>query len=95
LPDTIDAKANDGPVVFDNLFASAPGDYDLRLLSDTGEELARANPMRVGAHASLRRYWGDLHGQSGETVGTNSAESYFRYARDRAFVDIAGHHSTA
>jgi hypothetical protein len=41
--------------------------------------------------APLRRYWGDLHGQSGETVGTNPAERYFRYARDRAFVDIVGH----
>ena len=47
--------------------------------------------MRVAASAPLRRYWGDLHGQSGETVGTNPAESYFRYARDKAFVDIVGH----
>ena len=54
-------------------------------------ELARANPMRVVARAPLRRYWGDLHGQSGETVGTNPARSYFAYARDKAFVDIVGH----
>ena len=36
-------------------------------------------------------HWGDLHGQSGETVGTNPAETYFRYARDKAFIDIVGH----
>src|SRR5262249_50856557 len=36
-------------------------------------------------------YWGDLHGQSGETIGMGTAESYFRYARDLAFVDIVGH----
>ena len=47
--------------------------------------------MRVVARAPLRRYWGDLHGQSGETVGTNPARSYFAYARDKAFVDIVGH----
>jgi hypothetical protein len=47
--------------------------------------------MRVVARAPLRLYWGDLHGQSGETVGTNPAESYFRYARDKAFLDIVGH----
>ena len=41
--------------------------------------------------APLRRYWGDLHGQSGETIGMGTAESYFRYARDKAFVDIVGH----
>ena len=47
--------------------------------------------MRVVAAAPLRRYWGDLHGQSGETIGMGSAESYFRYARDLAFIDIVGH----
>ena len=54
---------------------------------------ARAAPirMRVVTKAPLRRYWGDLHGQSGETIGMGSAESYFRYARDAAFIDIVGH----
>src|SRR6516225_3577372 len=45
----------------------------------------------VVAAAPLRRYWGDLHGQSGETIGMGSAESYFRYARDLAFIDMVGH----
>ena len=67
------------------------GDVELRLTDESGAELARANPMRVVARAPLRRYWGDLHGQSGETVGTNPARSYFAYARDKAFVDIVGH----
>ena len=39
----------------------------------------------------MRRYWADLHGQSGETIGMGSAEAYFRYARDSAFVDMVGH----
>jgi hypothetical protein len=37
------------------------------------------------------RYWADLHGQSGETIGMGTAEDYFRYARDKAFVDMVGH----
>jgi len=45
----------------------------------------------VVAAAALRRYWGDLHGQSGETIGSGRAETYFLYARDKAFVDIVGH----
>jgi hypothetical protein len=81
----------DGPLVLSDLRAATPGDVELRLHAETGEELAHANPLRIVASAPLRRYWGDLHGQSGETIGTNPAESYFRYARDRAFVDIAGH----
>jgi hypothetical protein len=90
LPQTVAIKRGDGPRVIDNLVADAPGDLELRLLAD-GRELARANPLRVVATAPLRRYWGDLHGQSGETIGMGTAESYFRYARDLAFVDIVGH----
>ena len=56
-----------------------------------GKEVARANPLRVVKQASLRRYWGDLHGQSGETIGMGTAEAYFRYARDAAFIDMVGH----
>ena len=91
LPASIASASQEGPFVFTNLKVSEPGDVELRLNAETGEELARANPLRVVASAPLRRYWGDLHGQSGETVGTNPAESYFRYARDKAFVDIVGH----
>jgi hypothetical protein len=76
--------------VLDNLVVNAAGDLDLRIMAN-GTELARANPLRVVAAAPLRRYWGDLHGQSGETIGMGSAESYFRYARDKAFIDIVGH----
>jgi hypothetical protein len=90
LPASLAIKPGDGPRVLDNLIADATGDLDLRLIAD-GRELARANPLRVVAAAPLRRYWGDLHGQSGETIGMGTAESYFRYARDAAFIDMVGH----
>jgi hypothetical protein len=90
LPQSVAIKRDDGPRVLDNLIADAAGDLDLRLVAD-GQELARANPLRVVAAAPLRRYWGDLHGQSGETIGMGSADSYFRYARDLAFIDMVGH----
>ncbi len=35
--------------------------------------------------------WADLHGQSGETVGINSAEDYFAFARDIAWLDAVSH----
>jgi hypothetical protein len=89
LPETI--ATSEGPCVLETLVADAPADVELRLLDASGTELARANPLRVVADAALRRYWGDLHAQSGETVGTNPARSYFAYARDKAFVDIVGH----
>ncbi len=91
LPATVAIDPDRDTLVLDGLFVDEPGDIDLRVWSATGEELARANPMRVVANARSRCYWGDLHGQSGETVGTNPAETYFRYGRDKAFLDIVGH----
>jgi hypothetical protein len=90
LPERVAVKADNSPCVLDNLVADAAGDLGLQVLA-SGEEIARANPMRVVTTAPLRRYWGDLHGQSGETIGMGTAESYFRYARDLAFIDMVGH----
>lgn len=77
--------------VLEGLTAPQVGDVTLRLLDADGAEVGRGNPMRVVAEAPVRRYWGDVHGQSEETVGTNSAYAYFAFARDRSFIDIVGH----
>jgi hypothetical protein len=90
LPESIEIRKGEGPRVIEGLVADAEGDVVLRLMAD-GVDVARANPMRVVRNAPLYRYWGDLHGQSGETIGMGSAEDYFRYARDKAFIDIVGH----
>ncbi len=90
LPESISIRPGQGPVVIENLVCAAEGDVELRVIVNS-QEVARANPLRVVKSAPLRRYWGDLHGQSGETVGMGSAEDYFHYARDLAFIDLVGH----
>lgn len=57
---------------------------------EDGVVLCRSNPLviRSGVQAS---YWGDLHGQSGETVGVNSIEEYFEFAHELAFLDVSSH----
>ena len=90
LPERVAIHKGDGPCVLENLVVELEGDLDLSIAIE-GTEVARANPMRVVASAPVRRYWGDLHGQSGETIGMGSAEAYFRYARDAAFIDMVGH----
>jgi hypothetical protein len=90
LPESVAVKPGASPFVIEGLQADGVGDIELRLLAG-GEEVARANPLRVAEAAPLRRYWGDLHGQSGETIGMGTAEAYFAYARDKAFIDIVGH----
>jgi hypothetical protein len=67
-----------------------PGVFTLR--ARAGELTAETNAIEcVAALGAVRPYWGDLHGQSRETVGTNTVEEYFRFARDVAQVDFAGH----
>jgi Protein of unknown function (DUF3604) len=90
LPDRVTIAKGDGPRVIENLVAATAGDVDLSVTAN-GRTLARANPLRVVAAAPLRRFWADLHGQSGETIGMGTAEDYFCYARDKAFVDMVGH----
>jgi uncharacterized protein DUF3604 len=90
LPPRLEIKRGDGPRVIENLVAAAEGDVDIQLIAN-GAELARANPLRVTRRAAMRRYWGDLHGQSGETIGMGTADAYFRFARDAAFIDMVGH----
>ena len=51
----------------------------------SGDFVARSNPIAHG------KYWGDLHAQSGATVGTGSEEEYFRFARDVARLDFCSH----
>ncbi|MGH7050194.1 MAG: DUF3604 domain-containing protein [Acetobacteraceae bacterium] len=80
-----------GCAVIEGLSVGTPGDLRISATDSGGREICTANPMRVVERAALRHYWADLHGQSGETIGAGTAEAYFRYARDAAFIDIAGH----
>ena len=50
---------------------------------------ATSNPIECSERYALRRYWGDLHGQSESTVGTNTVADYFGFARDKAYVDCS------
>lgn len=55
-----------------------------------GEE--RSNPIEVvETSPKYSRYWADFHGQSEETIGTNTIEDYFAFARDKAGLDLAAH----
>jgi len=61
-----------------------------QLLGRDGEVLALSNPV-VTRQTGLSAFWGDLHGQSGETVGIDTIDDYMRFARDVAFLDVTSH----
>ncbi len=53
---------------------------------------AVSNPVKIiNAPPALSHWWAEFHGQSEETIGSNSIEDYFNYARDCSKVDIAAH----
>jgi len=91
LPDGVLRPRQNGTFIVEELVAREPGDISVEILSETGALLCQSTPLRVIAGAPYRHYWGDLHAQSEETIGTNSADDYFAYARDKAFIDIVGH----
>lgn len=68
-----------------------PGCHAISVQDDESGLVGETNPVVVRDEDPFGRYWADLHGQSEETIGTGSVEEYFRFARDRAFVDIASH----
>ena len=68
-----------------------PGRYSVEVADEVTGLTCETNPIIVRDQWDYDRYWADLHGQSEETVGTNSIESYFRFARDDAFLDACAH----
>ena len=78
-------------VVVEDLSVGETGDLIIELLDERGATVAVSNPLRIVEDADLLPYWGDLHGQSEETIGTNSARDFHLFARDRAFLDAVAH----
>ena len=91
LPQTVDVSEGRFATELDDLVVSGDGPLSIALVDEKGHAVARTNPARVAEAPELRHFWGDLHGQSEETLGTNSAVDYFAFARDRAFLDACAH----
>ncbi|HCU37341.1 MAG TPA: DUF3604 domain-containing protein [Armatimonadetes bacterium] len=70
---------------------ACPAEGVYRVSASAEQMEATSNPIECSSQYALRRYWGDLHGQSESTVGTNTVADYFRFARDKACVDFCSH----
>ncbi len=89
LPEQIDFAPEDGAMTLEGLSCDTPGVLTLRLTDEHGE-MVETGPLLIEDRAEVH-YWGDLHGQTGETVGTNTAEYYFDFARRKSFLDVTSH----
>jgi hypothetical protein len=91
LPDFIDVTAGDFATTITGLIAQEAGPLEINLHGPDGSVVTSCNPAILSDAPELQSYWGDLHGQSDETLGTNSAADYFAFGRDRAFLDACAH----
>jgi hypothetical protein len=67
------------------------GRYRCEIYTAGGDRLAASNFMSVASDDRPLALWADMHGQSEETMGLNSADSYFGFARYMSFLDVVGH----
>jgi hypothetical protein len=91
LPASINFENGQFAQIIEGLKVSQNGDLIIDLVDDEGTVISKTNPCRITDSADLLPYWGDLHGQSEETIGTNSAREFYDFARDKAFLDICVH----
>ena len=91
LPATYDYPLGERAVMFEGLSCDQPG--ELRIMvknAASGDVVAESHPMQI-RDGDYGAYWGDLHGQSGESIGIGTSHSYFDFARNKAFLDLTSH----
>jgi hypothetical protein len=87
LPDRVVLSPGDGGLAAVELEVPAEGTFRVRARGPDGLT-GTSNPMVVSERGP-RVLWADLHGHSGISDGTGTAEDYLRYARDVAGLDAA------
>lgn len=89
LPETIEFAPESGAMTLEGLSCDSEGELHITLTDETGQ-VVKAGPLVIEDRKAVH-FWGDLHGQTGETVGTNIAEYYFDFARNKSFLDVTSH----
>ncbi|MCF6233542.1 MAG: DUF3604 domain-containing protein [Rhodobacteraceae bacterium] len=89
LPEQLEYAPEDRAITLENLTVADQGILRIKVFAgDT--QVAEAGPLVI-RQGDIAGFWGDLHGQTGETIGTNTIESYLDFARNKAFLDVTSH----
>lgn len=89
LPEDVTAEPGARAIRLAGLAMAKPGECEVLINTPAG--VIRTNPIRAVADAPTIHAWADTHGQSNETLGTNTIAEYFAFGRDLAFLDVIGH----
>ncbi|MGI9597192.1 MAG: DUF3604 domain-containing protein, partial [Acidimicrobiales bacterium] len=90
LPHVVEHVRGQRAMTIEGLRVEDPGTVRIDVRGDDGQLLAQSHPLVI-RHGPVSGYWGDMHGQSGESIGLTTAEQYFDFARNAAFLDATGH----
>ncbi|MCR9254988.1 MAG: DUF3604 domain-containing protein [Alphaproteobacteria bacterium] len=90
LPNAAPFEPGRRAVLLEGLKVSGEGVLTIAVKGRHGETLATSNPLLI-REGAVAGYWADLHGQSGESVGINTATEYFHFARNLSFLDATSH----
>jgi len=89
LPEQVEFPKGERALTVEGLRCLTSG--ELRIQVRIGnEDVAEAGPLIIREGPSSG-YWGDIHGQSGESIGITTAEEYFDFARNKSFLDVTSH----
>lgn len=89
LPPAVNYPLGQRALTLENLSMKDPGDLWIEVHDDSGC-VATAGPLVIRADR-YGGYWGDLHGQSGESIGIGASREYFDFARNKSFLDVTAH----
>jgi hypothetical protein len=90
LPESVAYELGRRSLAIEGLTAANPGVLRISVVAEDGSTVAESHPLVV-REGRVGGYWGDMHGQSGESIGLTTARQYFDFARNCAFLDATGH----
>ena len=90
LPNSFDYPLGEKAIEFSGLSVSDSGVLRITVLNQSGTVVAESHPLII-REGLFGGYWGDMHGQSGESIGITTSRQYFDFARNKAFLDATGH----
>ena len=91
LPEFIDFPLGTKSLCIEHLSSADEGTARIEVIDDSDNCVAEAGPLLIRKDSGYSGYWGDLHGQSGESIGITTSRSYFDFARNKSFLDVGGH----
>ena len=90
LPNTFDYPLGKKAIEFSDLSVSDLGVLRITVLNQLGTVAAESHPLVI-RDGPFGGYWGDMHGQSGESIGITTSRQYFDFARNKSFLDATAH----